>query len=472
MFMFQELKAPRITGKGKSRKRQGGVGLVLASLLAALPAGVQAQADPGAAAAAAAAALKAGTGFREVVQSVGGGIRYYSDDTSNIASPDPDVKAVGQGVNMAGPSLDITFTYRKDRPGRRPLYLEWESNNSWAAGTSRSIQSASDDSGVFFAGGSTENMTVNLTTTADSTGAQAVADVTLTDSAGGTTSIYSSASSPSGGGSAISQWAFSPSADGGVYVALTTDGDAPAAAAYGLLYDDLGFGFFGVGDVGKSTVNATYGESLFLTRQRLTLSTVYDLENDWIFSPRAGPTFMFLDRKSKRSTLLDIDKGNPAVADLPDIGIFEAIRIQSGYLGATVGASFSRRLDDTWVLDLSGDIGVTRYRAWYNGRRSVLIDGVSSSGELFARDSRSGTAYIGQLKVSLARQSNGNALLRLSLAADYISKVPYVLTSATGISSDGSSLIYDGSSTSPLAGRLKMASVWSPSIQLSYIIRF
>jgi hypothetical protein len=472
MFKVQELKAPGCPGKRKSRKLPKGAELVLASLLAALPAGVQAQADPGAAAAAAAAAVKAGTGFKELVQSMGGGIRYYSDNTSKISSPDPDVKAVGQGVNMAGPSLDITYTYRKERPDRRPLYLEWESNNSWAAGTSRSSQSASDDSGVFFAGGSTENMTVNLTTTADSTGAQAVADVTLTDSAGGTTSIYSSASSPSGSGAAISQWAFSPSADGGVYVALTTDGDAPQAAAYGLLYDDLGFGFFGVGDVGETTVNSTYGESLFLTRQRLSLSTVYELENDWTFTPRAGPTVMFLDRRSKRSTILDIDKGNPAVGELPDIGIFEAIKVQSGYLGASVGASFSRRLNDTWVLDLGADIGVTRYRAWYNGRRSVLIDGVSSSGELFARDSRSGTAYVGQVKISLARQFNGNALLRLSLAADYISKVPYVLTSATGISSDGSSLIYDGSSTSPLAGRLKMASVWSPSIQISYVISF
>ena len=157
---------------------------------------------------------------------------------------------------LFGATQSFGYAARTGSIGKYPVFIEWTGTLTIADGDQTIIESAAPSGSLFLTGESAANGTIDLTTSGGPSGAQASGTVSGT---GG--SIFSSASSPSGTGASISQFAFTPTNDGGVYIALTTDGDAGEAAAFGAVIDQNGFSFLGVGDLSDTRAISTVDES-------------------------------------------------------------------------------------------------------------------------------------------------------------------------------------------------------------------
>lgn len=360
--------------------------------------------------------------------------RSLSFGVSRISQPD-DFEATGLSLafGVAG-KIDIF-----DEP---PLYLEW--SGTFAQATSDSVNTASQDFGaVAYTSSVAPTGSIDLSVLTDANGAMSSATLQVIDSSGDIANIVSSAFSPAGIGNAISQFAVSETNTGGIFSALTTNGENGSAGAYGAAFDDTGYIFVSSGEGGRAAITTSLSEKISSFRHSILLSTGPQTYGDWTVTKKFGPVFRSINRTSSNLTFIDIDEGFDATAPIPNIALKDNYALGSRYYGAILGGSISRKLQNNWRVSLGAEAGLANFTSKYSGFESV------NAAEVYVAIPRpnqaiSGVSKMGQVSGSISRVSSNGMIFSVGAYWDYVSDVPYVATQAV----QSPDLIVSGASAS------------------------
>lgn len=310
-------------------------------------------------------------------------------------------------------------------------WLEFSAGYSGISGGGTLVRRHDGDN-MSFLSGTRPDGGIDLQTATDATGAQAEGDVMVTDPGGAQATIVSSAVSPAGQGAAVTQYAFSPAGDdSGAFLALTTDGDAPAAAAYGAIYSRDGFEFAATGDIEETTVRESVSERVEQLRTELLIGGRVATADDWAISLRAGPTLRRMTRHATTRTGITIAPTVPD-ASVPAVEITQHDRISADYLGALIGVGVSRAIGPLTTLSLDLRGGMAGFRATHRRRSEARIGSLGSGTHAQRADALSGSSLLAALSVSLSHQPAPNSAIYLSLYAEHMSDVPTLVSSRGG----------------------------------------
>lgn len=372
-----------------------------------------------------------------------------------------------------GPSLGLGTAAKISTVQNSPLYLEW--NSTLLRGTDRSANTANQGSDPFaITAGSGPVGAIDLTTTVDTTGASADAATQITDSTGGTATIATSAFSPAVPDTAVSQFALSQTASGGTFAALSTNGETGLAAAYGTIFDDTGFLFIGTGGESGTTIRSSVTESVLYTSHSLVLSAGYPISDQWTFTPKIGPMYRSFDRTSKSTTIIDIDEGFDMAPDIPDITLAETISLDSTYLGATLGATLSGKIQDDWLVSVSAEAGLAHFDAEVDSFENVTI--ATANTRIPRRRLTSyGTSGTGRVSAALTHISPGGAIVSFGAFVDFMSDVPYVRTQTVTeqtLAVAGSTVAAEGTGQTYRTHAIRQKELVSSGITISVVMLF
>lgn len=329
------------------------------------------------------------------------------------------------GMRVLGAQAGYGFSVPLDRGNgaTADTWLELGGSFARAQGASRIVSRHEGAGGLSMNSGQQPDGIISLNTQIDLDGALAEGRVSVSDPNGSSASIDGYAFSPTGGGGKITQHAFSPTGNSGAFLALTTDVDAPSAAAYGVIYDPSGFQFAATGNVEAAQVDERVSESFAYDSHNALVSTRLSSAGGWSVRLRGGPTLRHLSRRSVTATGIEIE---PTVggANLPGIELTQSDRITARYLGAIAGVSLSRALDPRTSLSLDLRAGLAAYRGNHRRRAMVAIGALGSGGHVENAAPIRGTSGIGSLSVSLSRVVARNTVVSLGLSGEHVSNVP------------------------------------------------
>ena len=340
-----------------------------------------------------------------------------------------------------GPSLKFGLAGRVGKVAESPLYLQWAGYFARAySHTSNTERQGSAP--LLFTSSTSPSGTIDLSTIFNGNGSTSDASVAITDSTGDTASIVSSAFSPLAEGTAVSQFAVSPTGAGGIFTALTTNGETGLGSAYGAVFDDTGFLFLGVGDNSQSTVTTAIDEKISAANHTVFLSAGFPLNEKWNISPRIGPTYRGIERTTTSRKTIDINEGSALEATLPDVVMTEKISLNSKYYGAVIGADITQNFPENWLLSLGGEVGLVKFSA-----RSNHLSALSVAGEYAeAREpvaTMNGTATIARITSDLTHTTRNGTIFSLSASVNYLSDAPYVTSQEIlnpALTGDGSNI--------------------------------
>ena len=372
-----------------------------------------------------------------------------------------------------GPTFGLGVAAKIGKIENSDIYLEW--NSTFARGTDNSSDTRYQGSDpLVFAAGTSPVGTIDLSTAIDALGASSDATAQIIDSTGDTAMIVSSAFSPSAPDTAVSQFALSQTMSGGIFAALSTNGETGLASAYGTIFDDTGFVFLGTGEDAGTAIRSSFTDKISYVSHSLFLSAGFPIDDRWTLTPRIGPTYRSFDRTSKASTIIDINEGFDLAPPVPDINLSETISLESTYLGAILGATVSGRIRDDWQLSIGAEAGLANFDAEADSLEGVRIANVqtSISGRNLTLD---GTSGIGRLSAGLTHVGPGGAIISLNAFVDYMSDVPYVAAetiAAPTVAADGTTTSFEGTGQTYRTHSMKQKEMISSGISLSVVVLF
>ena len=310
-------------------------------------------------------------------------------------------------------------------------WLEFGGSFATASGAIRSVSRDGGGGKMQMNAGVRPDGRIRLQTRTGADGALAKGRVRVSDPAGGNVTITGSAFSPIGGGAKISQFAFSPTGNSAAFLALTTDGDALTASAYGAIYDPGGFQFVATGDLEGTIVDEWISESASIDSHNMLVSRPLPSAGSWSVTVRAGPTLRRMSRRAVISTGIEIRPTVPG-ASLPSLDITQRDAISVGYAGALAGLGLSRALNPRTRLsiDLRGGLAVLRGS---HMRRAEVRIGALGAGEHVEQAQRvSGHSGLASLAVSLSHNPAPNTALSLNLFGEHVTHVPTLKATGNG----------------------------------------
>lgn len=374
---------------------------------------------------------------------------------------------------LYGAEIEISEAWRLRDRGAGQLYLEWTGSLSVLQGAQSSSRAAPDP--LVLSNGAPPVGSISLSASHDMSGAQASASVQVEDSAGDTATITTSAFSPSGSGATTTQFAASSTDTGGAFTALSTDGDAGTATAYGAIYDDGGIAVLGYGDLAGTRVNSTITNRLVMVEQELLVARPVSLQSGWTFTPKVGPMYRFLKQDISRTDIVDLDESNAGGDPLPALGLAATDEISTHYAGLVGGLALSRPISDAWSAGFSLEGGLALFQGRYEGRTTVISPAPTTvSSDLPVQKVEGLTPQIGA-SVNFTKRLRRNGRLSVGLFADYLGDVPALTTTTTGTPDttvSGGEASFTGSGQGYRTTRLGTGEAWNYGIKLSYVILF
>lgn len=372
-----------------------------------------------------------------------------------------------------GPTIELGLVGKIGTVAGSPLYLEWAGYFGRANSLASSTQFQGSNTLVYTSSTSPVG-TVDLSTFVDGTGVTSNATVQVFDSTGDVATISSTAFSPVAQGTAVSQFAVSQTDSGGVFTALTTNGQTGLGSAYGAVFDDSGFLFLGTGPDSETSMKTTIGEKISASNHTLFFSTVAQLNEQWTVSPRVGPTFRDLERSTTSQTTIDLNEGSDLTATLPDILLAEKTALNSEYHGIIFGADFTRKVRENLLFSIGTEAGLAKFSARSNHSNSVSIEGINVDmpGSIVRND---GTATLAKITGDLTYITQNGAIITLGAFVDYLSDAPYVVSQTIGqpaLTGGGSSLGLTGNGETYRTYSIESRSMVSAGINLSAVYLF
>ncbi|MCO4849131.1 MAG: hypothetical protein KC448_14325 [Yoonia sp.] len=373
----------------------------------------------------------------------------------------------------SGPSLGYSIAGKIDVFETLPLYVEW--TGSHVAATDFSANTSSQDLGPdLFTSSTSPSGTIDLSAFTDATGAMSDVTIQITDSTGEIASIISSAFSPSGPENAISQFALSETDVGGIFTALTTNGDLGTAAAYGVVFDDTGFLFMGSGDESSAAITTSVKEQISASSQSLFLSTGLSWNDDWMVTPKIGPVFRRIDRTRTLLTSIDINEGFESATATPDILLSETTSLRSKYYGAVLGTDLTRQFGNNWWANFGAEAGLAHFKAKYASFEAANI-GEASAVTPNINMAMTGTSKMGRITGGVTHVGRNGTIMSVSAFWDVMSDVPYVVTQTVespnlNVVGDNASLV--GSGETYRTHTIERKKMTSAGINLSLVFLF
>lgn len=327
--------------------------------------------------------------------------------------------------NVTGPSFGLGYAGKFEFDNYSPLYMEY--SGTWAWGNSESSSSVVQGAEAFvYTSRVSPNGSIDLSTDIDGAGASADGTAEITDGTGGSASIISSAYSPAGEGNAVSQFATSLTETGGVFTALTTNGEDLTAATFGGIFDENGFSFVGTaGEDSSSTITTTVEDNVKSIDQTLYFGNRRKIDDNWTLATKVGPTYRSFGRNTTRRTTIKIDRSFDDATPIPEVSIDDNWSLSGKYLGALVGAGLSRGISERWSVNLGADFGLAKLKAKSHTSEVVNFAGNSASIHGLSK-SLNGTSQIGRLTGGLTHISKSGAIINFGGYVDYMSDVPYL----------------------------------------------
>tara|TARA_R110002051_G_scaffold7035_1_gene33013 strand:+ start:3822 stop:5132 length:1311 start_codon:yes stop_codon:yes gene_type:complete len=410
-------------------------------------------------------------------QDVGGAFTILAEDNFHLVGGSMTF-GFGQVSQQAefdafGSSMDLSLVGKVGTYAGLPLYLEWAQFIGQASGHAASTKIQGSDNLVYTSGSSPVG-TIDLATLVDRNGATSSVAVQIIDSTGDVASIVSSAFSPDAQASAVSQFAVSQTDSGGVFSALTTNGQTGLGSAYGAVFDDTGFLFLGTGNNCETAMMTSIDERIVASNQTVFLSTVFPINEQWSVSPRLGPTFRDLKRTSTQRTTIDLNEGSGLEATLPDIFMAERTSLKSEYRGVILGADFTQQVRENMLFNFGAEAGLAKFSARYS--QSNTIDILGANVEIPGSIARSsGAAALARITADLTHVSRNGTIVTLGAFVDYLSDAPYLTsqtTSRPSLSESASAVGLSGNGETYRTYSIESKSMLNVGISLSAVVLF
>lgn len=241
------------------------------------------------------------------------------------------------------------------RPEPDGTFLRWDAYNGKISDQA-AVQT--DLSATYFymlGAGRPGNGSINLATHTGSGGAEAEGEVFLHPGLADAASIYSHAFTPKDAGGGITQYAYSHTEGGSLFLALVTDGDRPAAAAYGAYADAGGVSLLAVGDISATETRTDWGE-LSMTGGKVTWLTPVYAGEEWEWTAGVAISLATASWKAGSRQALTIAPGPGAAYPLPVLALEQDQSGHADHAGILAGLEMRRQLtgDVSLALSLSG----------------------------------------------------------------------------------------------------------------------
>ncbi|MEY8098942.1 hypothetical protein AB9F29_16190 [Falsihalocynthiibacter sp. S25ZX9] len=376
--------------------------------------------------------------------------------------------------NVTGPSVGFGLAAKIDSDDVAPFYLEWSGSWAWGSNFTSSTEMQGSDAYVYAPRRSPVG-TIDLSTEISATGPTAAATVQITDNSGDTASIFSSAFSPFGTGNSVAQFATTMTDAGGIYAALTTDGEAITATSYGGMFDSTGVSFMGSGNESNTTtITTTVEDNIKFSNQVLYLSKRFSLDENWILSPKIGPNYRSFDRSNTTRTTINIDGNRGSDSSIPTVTMEDNWKLNGKYYGAVLGAGLTRKINDAWSINFGAEAGLTKFNAKSETMELVNFAGSASAipGE---RKSLNGTARVGRITGALTHVAENGAIIVFGGYLDYMSDVPYLQFETVGspnITTAGSSVGLSGNGDTYRTHSIQKKKMIGSGLNLSFVFLF
>lgn len=339
----------------------------------------------------------------------------------------------GAGARLRGAQAGYGFALPlSGGEGTAPAgWLEFGGSFTTASGDARVVSTHGGGGSMRMNTGRRPDGRIRLRTRTDGRGALAAGRIRVSDPTGGSVTVTGSAFSPTGGGAKITQHAFSPTGNSGALLALTTDGDALTASAYGAIYDPDGFQFVATGDLEGTVVDERIGESFNYDSHNMLVSGRLPSTGGWNVTMRAGPTLRRMSRRAVISTGIEVRPTVPG-SSLPSLEITQRDAISVRYLGALAGIGLSRALNPRTRLSIDLRGGLAAYRGNHRRRAEARIGALGSGKHVEQAQPVTGRSGLASLSVSLSHNPAPNTALSLSLFGEHVSHVPTLVASGSG----------------------------------------
>ncbi|SDY84022.1 hypothetical protein SAMN05444340_12039 [Citreimonas salinaria] len=254
------------------------------------------------------------------------------------------------------------------------------------------------------------------------------------------------------------------------FLALTTEGQSGAAAAYGALVDDRGFTFLGTGDTRGTSITSRRSARFRAFEQDAIFATRVSLEGDWGMTAGVGPMYSQTKYAVRRSISIDIDEG-AVDREVPDLALLHHDRIDTRYAGLTGAASVSRSITRNWTMRLGGGLGVSRYWSEYTGSSQALVEGFGLTDLEAQSDTLSGISFNTQASLEFVRPLSKGASLSLGVSAQYSGAVPTLENRRShgrrdNLASSGTNSRYEARGERNFAPELTTRDSWTYGLQL------
>lgn len=413
--------------------------------------------------------------FLGLGRGVEGAFSVIAPPALTVEGLDPSGRVLVDGL-LTGLRASVSNAWRIDRGTQTPLLVEWNQGFGVAWGRQSYSTALSGSGDTYLVVGAPPVGSATVVTTTDATGAFASVTASVVDDTGDTGSITSSAFSPSGVGAAATQYAITATSSGGIYTALTTDGDALTASGYAAFYDSGGFAYLGVGDRGDTRLLTSLNDNLVSIEQEFLLGVPLSQGTDWSVIAKAGPTYRYTNRTVNRTETIDFDE-SVAGASLPALGLDSTDRLTTHAVGFLVGVGVSAPLSDSWSMSFGLTGGLNMFTASHESRSSVVGIGTEN---VPARESQAVLRGVGANvggRISLSQALPRGGILSYSLFGEYQYGVPTlsvtdVASPDVTIAPGGGSGTFTGTDTAYRETGLTTGSSWNVGIGLSYTIRF
>ena len=156
--------------------------------------------------------------------------------------------------------------------------------------------------------------------------------------------------------------------------------------------------------------------------------------DDWTVTPKVGPSYSYSRRKLTRSTTFDFASPIPS-QPLPNLRLSNTDRLSTHYAGVLAGVGLSRPLSNKWGLSLNLEGGPARYWGEHATQSGSEIVGVASLPMGGSTTSYDGSARLGRAGITFTRSHRPGATLSLGLFANYVSDMPSLTATSTGLAS-------------------------------------
>lgn len=272
-------------------------------------------------------------------------------------------------------------------------------------------------------------------------------------------------------GNRIEMHAFSPTAEGGIFVAMALDGDTRSTTALGVVYDRQGVALTGVGNPDQTRVTTRSQERTRDRARGLRLGLRRDsahgwaavgwvsegwsgaswqqagwqesslrqedwAQEGWTVTPRIGVGHATSDSRRLQETSYGIvsapSLATARTAALPEVTLSRSERLRSRLASVSLGALAQRDIGNGWSLSIGMDIGRGRMQAQLQGHDGVGIGSLAARGTTDPEQTYRAMTWLGNVSLGLSHRIDKNTQIGFEVFADRITRVPEVVTRATG----------------------------------------